>query len=267
MMKRTQTDAAANVTTAQSGPIATVTMDLGSRVSVLSVELLEKLEVALRTASANETVRAIVLRGKGRSFSAGGDLAQYYADFPRARETAERMVGHFHACIRAIRDAPTPVIAVLQGPIAGGGFSLALACDFGVAAEDASFVSAYTKLGTNPDGGGTWSLTRMIGFRRAMEVVLLNEPISAQRALELGLVTQVVPAGELDQAVNRLAHRLAKESVGAVASVKRLIRLAADSTLEQQLDREKEGFVEKAGTTDFREGVSAFFERREARFS
>ena len=249
------------------GAVAIVTMNVPARLNALGIDLMSELSQVLGVVGANAEIRAVVLRGAGRSFSGGGDLALFQAAFDEAPVTAGRMIDEFHACIRQIRDMPKPVIAALQGPIAGGGLSLAIACDFCIASEDATFLSAYTRLAINPDGGGTWSLTRLLGPRRALEFILLNEALDAHKALEWGLVNRVVSADRLDGAVAEMASRLAREPAGAIASVKRLVHLATTCSLDEQLDREKEGFVAGAATEDFRKGVSAFFARRSARFA
>jgi len=262
--KDNSTDA---VTMTRSGAVAIVCMNCPHRLNVLSIELLGRLNEALVAVAGDRSIRAVVLKGAGRSFSAGGDLAEFRADFGKAPKTAEDMVGRFHACIRTIRDMAKPVIAALQGSIAGGGFSLAIACDLGIASQNASFLSAYTRLGTNPDGGGSWTLTRLLGARRALGLILLNDVIDANKALELGLVNQVVAADLLEPTVLDVARRLAEGPAEAFAAVKRLVHAADTSTLDQQLDQEKAGFVAATRTTDFREGITAFFERRTARFN
>lgn len=251
----------------RSGAVAVVCMNRPQRLNVLSIDLLGRLNEALVSAASDPAVRAVILRGAGRSFSAGGDLAEFRADFEKAPKTAEAMVGKFHACIRTIRDMAKPVIAALHGSIAGGGFSLAIACDLAIASQDATFLSAYTRLGTNTDGGGSWTLTRLLGARRALGLMLLNDTIDAGKALELGLVNQVVPADLLEARVLDVARRLAEGPAEAFAAMKRLVHAADTSTLDQQLDQEKAGFVAATRTTDFREGITAFFERRPAHFN
>jgi 2-(1,2-epoxy-1,2-dihydrophenyl)acetyl-CoA isomerase len=255
------------VTMTRSDAVAIVCMNRPRRLNVLNTELLGCLNEALVAAAGDRSIRAVVLKGAGRSFSAGGDLAEFRADFGKAPKTAEDMVERFHVCIRMIRDMEKPVIAALQGSIAGGGFSLAIACDLSIASQDATFVSAYTRLGTNPDGGGSWTLTRLLGARRALGLMLLNDTIDANKALELGLVNQVVAADLLEPTVLDLARRLAEGPAQAFAAVKRLVHAADTSTLDQQLDQEKAGFVAATRTADFREGITAFFERRSARFN
>ena len=182
------------------------------------------------------------------------------------RRPATRLIDLFHKAIGAMRAMPQPIIAALQGPVAGGGLGLAMACDLAIAADNATFLSAYTKIGTSPDGGTTWSLTRLLGPRLAMEMMLTNDPMDAATALRLGLVNKVVPADQLETETLALAARIAGGANGANAAVKRLVGLATTGTLADQLAAEKASFIERAGSADFREGISAFIERRPARF-
>jgi 2-(1,2-epoxy-1,2-dihydrophenyl)acetyl-CoA isomerase len=161
---------------------------------------------------------------------------------------------------------PAPVLAGVQGAVAGGGLGLALACDLVVSASDATFVPAYTRIGTSPDGGTTWSITRLIGHRRAMEWIMLGDPMSAEEARAIGLINRVVPADRLAAEVDALARRIADGPAVAVTSVKRLVHQAAMVPLDVQLENERDSFVAAARTADFREGIAAFFERRPPKF-
>jgi 2-(1,2-epoxy-1,2-dihydrophenyl)acetyl-CoA isomerase len=248
------------------GSLAIICMNDPNRLNVLSTHLLENLNAALFAVAHDASVRAVVLKGAGRSFSAGGDLSEYRADFETGPAVAETMVGNFHACIRSIRNMPKPVIGALHGAIAGGGFSLAIACDICIATESATFLSAYTRIGTTPDGGGTWTLTQLLGVRRALDLILMNGTIDAQKALELGLVNKVVPADSLESAVLELAQRLADGPASAFATAKRLVYFATTSTIDEQLDREKAAFVAASKTRDFKEGITSFFEKRPGNF-
>lgn len=254
------------VLSTREGAVCIISMNCPARMNVLSRELLGALHAELVKANEDSTVRAIILKGSGRSFSAGGDLAEFREDFAKAHEVAEQMVGRFHQCIRTMRGMPKPVIGALHGAIAGGGFSLAMACDLSVAADSATFLSAYTRLATNPDGGGTFTLTGLLGTRRAMEVMMLDNTIPAARALELGLVNRVVPAGTLEASAMDMARRLANGPATALGTAKRLVYAAQNATLHEQLDAEKASFISASRSDDFKEGVSAFFEKRAPRF-
>lgn len=254
------------VVTERQGPVLTVTMNRPKVLNVLDEALADALVAAFCGLAADRSVRAVILAGAGRSFMAGGDLSRFRADLPGAPQTATLLIDRFHALMRLIKAMPQPVIAAVQGPVAGGGVGLALACDLVVAAQDASFLSAYTRLGTNPDGGTTWSLTRLLGPRRALEFVLLNQAVDAQGALEFGLVNRVVPNGGLMEAARAMAQTLAGGSVGAQAASKALVQAAAQGSFDAQLELEKRAFVANAGTADFREGIDAFFARRPPKF-
>jgi 2-(1,2-epoxy-1,2-dihydrophenyl)acetyl-CoA isomerase len=254
------------VQSARDGAVALIRLNRPRQLNVLDVALGEAFLAAVQAVAADPTVRAVVLSGAGRSFMAGGDLSTFHADPDHAPAMAARLIDMFHAGIATMRSMAAPVIAAVQGPVAGGGLSLALACDLIVAAEDTSFLSAYTKIGTSPDGGATWSLTRAIGAKRALETMLLNDPIDARTALALGLVNRVVPRDALDEEAMALAQRIAAGASGATAAVKRLVQSAETASLGDQLAAEKVSFVERAGTADFREGIAAFVERRPPRF-
>ena len=248
------------------GRIAEIRMARPDQMNTLDKALARALPAALAAVGQDDTIRVVILSGEGRSFMAGGDLTCFRADPVAAPDTAAQLLDGFHAAIRSIAAMPKPVIAAVQGPVAGGGVGLAFACDLVVAAADATFLSAYTKLGTSPDGGTTWTLTRLMGAKRALAFMLLNDRMSAEDERGLGLVNLVVPPSELASAVGDLAQRVAAGSVGAMASVKRLVGLAATGSLDAQLDAELDWFVRAAGSADFREGVAAFFDRRPPRF-
>jgi 2-(1,2-epoxy-1,2-dihydrophenyl)acetyl-CoA isomerase len=177
-----------------------------------------------------------------------------------------QLIGLFHRIIRAIRRLKAPVVAGVHGAAAGGGLGLALACDFVIASDDATFVPAYTKLGTNPDGGTTWTVTRLLGPQRALEWLMLGETKDARAAKDMGLINRVVPRDGLADAVDALARRIASGPATAHATLKRLVDQAPYSSLDAQLDAERDGFIRAAGTADFREGVQAFLERRQPHF-
>jgi 2-(1,2-epoxy-1,2-dihydrophenyl)acetyl-CoA isomerase len=254
------------VITQLEGPVVTVTMNRPKVLNVLDEAMADALVAAFSGLAADQTIRAVILAGAGRSFMAGGDLARFQADLPGAPQTATLLIDRFHTLMRLIKAMPQPVIAAVQGPVAGGGVGLAFACDLVVAAQDASFLSAYTKLGTSPDGGTTWTLTQLLGPRRALEFVLLNEAMNAETALQLGLVNRIVPNGELVETARAMAEKLAGGSVGAQKASKALVQAAAQSSFDEQLELEKQAFVANAGTADFLEGIKAFFGRRKPRF-
>ena len=221
---------------------------------------------AVERFKADSSVRVIVISGEGRGFVAGGDLMTFKnagADSPVA---ARRLIPPIHDVLKLLTALPIPVIASVHGPVAGAGVSLTLACDLVIASDDANFTMAYSKVGTSPDVGATWSLPRVVGLRKAMELTLLSEKIDAHEALRLGIVNRVVPAGELVEETTKLARRVAIGATHAYGQSKKLLISAFDRTLTEQLDAEVDSFASCAATADFQEGISAFFEKRSAKF-
>lgn len=246
--------------------IARVRLNRPERLNALDHDLAAELTNTFETLERDPTVRVVTLMGSGRAFMAGGDISVFKAAGDDAPHVIGELIGLFHRAIRAIRRLNAPVIAGVHGAAAGGGLGLALACDFVIASEDASFVPAYTKLGTNPDGGTTWTVTRLLGPRRALEWLLLGEPKDARAAESAGLVNRVVPGDMLAAEVDALARRIAAGPATAHANLKRLVDQAPYTPLDLQLDGERDGFVRAANTQDFREGVLAFLERRLPQF-
>jgi len=249
-----------------SNGLADITLNRPAQLNAINCELAERLVDALSTVDQESSVKVVVLKGAGRAFMAGGDLKDFHEAGDRAPEAVKRLIVPFHRIIRGIRDLRPPVIAAVHGAVAGGGLALALACDFVIASADAVFTPAYLRIGTNPDGGTTWSVSRLLGARRALEWLMLGNPISADQAAQLGLINRVVAREALEQDVKTLAGRIAAGPAGAQASLKQLIWRATNASVEDQLEAEAAGFTSLAATSDFREGVAAFFERREPRF-
>ena len=171
-----------------------------------------------------------------------------------------------HDVIKLIRETPIPFIAAVNGVCAGAGSNFALACDLVVAADNAYFSSAYRNIALTPDGGGSWSLPRLVGVRRAMEIMLLAERFDVQQAMAWGLVNRVVPLAEIDAAVDQLVTSLATGPVLAIRNTKRLVRESLARSLSEQLDAEAASFGACAATPDFAEGITAFLEKRPAQF-
>ena len=245
---------------------AEIVLNRPAQLNAMNVEMAEGLAVALETIDRDHTVKVVVLRGAGRAFMAGGDVKDFHQAGKDAPAAVKRLVVPFHQSIRNLRALRVPVIAAVHGAVAGGGLAVALACDFVIASADAVFSPAYLKIATNPDGGTTWSVTRLLGERKALEWLMLGDSISAAQAHVLGLVNRVVDRDALDAEVSALAARIAAGPAHAQASLKRLIWQAAHLSLNDQLDAEAAGFVALAETADFREGVTAFCERRAPRF-
>lgn len=212
-------------------------------------------------------VRVIVLSGEGPAFMAGGDLASFHQDKPRAAATADAIIQPINAALLKLAALPQPIIASVHGAVAGAGVSIALACDLCIAAMGTQFNLAYSRIAATPDAGCTWTLARVVGPRKALELALLAESFSAEEAMRLGIVNRVVPTHALADETQTVARRLAAGPAHAYGRTKDLIRSAFDNSLEKQLDAEREAFCACAGTADFAEGVDAFFERRRAVFN
>ena len=254
------------VRTEREGAVAVVTID-HPPVNALSAALLEELEAELERLDADESVRAIVLRGAGeRAFVAGADISE----FPALREAASQETGSARGIQRlgARMDAArTPFVAAIHGFCLGGGLELAMCCDLRVAAEDAQLGQPEIKLGLIPGGGGTQRLPRLVGIGRALLLNLTGDFIDARTAYEWGLVEKVVPQAELLETALGLARTIAARSPHAVAVLRELARTTRDLPLEEGLRREAEGFRRCLASEDGLEGVTAFLEKREPRFS
>ncbi|MDQ8046041.1 MAG: enoyl-CoA hydratase-related protein [Solirubrobacteraceae bacterium] len=210
-------------------------------------------------------VRVVVLAAEGRFFNLGGDLpSMAQTEDPGA--VLRELAGTLHEGVLALSTVGVPVIARVQGPAAGAGMSLVLGADLAIASESASLTMAYTGVGLSPDGGASWLLPRIVGARRASELILTNRTLTAAEALDLGILTQVVPADELDDAVDALAAKLAAGPTASYAASKRLLSTSPDNDLATQLALEGESIAAMAASPTGREGVAAFLERRPATF-
>ena len=255
----------------RDGPVATLTLNRPAALNALDIAMMDALVARTAEVAADATLRVVVLRGAGAHFMAGGDLrtfAQRLAIPPEQRRVEfGRIVDRVHAAIEHLHRMPHAVIGALHGAVAGFGLSLAAACDLVVATDDAYFASAYRQIGLTPDGGGSWSLPRIVGMRKALEIYLLSERFDAREAWRVGLVNRVVARDALDATVGELARSIAEGPALALRNVKRLVRDASERTLSEQLRAEAESFAQCSATTDFAEGIGAFFEKRRPRFS
>ncbi|SFV15214.1 enoyl-CoA hydratase/isomerase family protein [Pseudoduganella namucuonensis] len=215
----------------------------------------------------SQDVRVVVVSGEGAAFMAGGDLASFHQDKARAVCTADAIIKPLNVALTRLAALPQPIIASVHGAVAGAGVSIALACDLCIAADDTQFNLAYARIGASPDAGGSWSLPRVVGTRKALELVLLAESFGAEEARRLGLVNRVVARHGLEDATETLARRLAAGPSYAYGRIKRLIHASFDTRFEDQLDAERKAFCACAGTADFAEGLDAFFEKRRPVFS
>jgi 2-(1,2-epoxy-1,2-dihydrophenyl)acetyl-CoA isomerase len=249
-----------------SAGVLTLTMNRPERLNSLDDSLLTALVDALRQAAADEPTRCIVLTGAGRGFCAGADLTQgtMHSSSP-GEAIREHLQTLYTPLITLIREVEKPVLAAVNGVAAGAGMSLALACDLRIAAESASFLQAFVRIGLVPDAGSTYFLPRLAGMGKAMELAMLGERISAAEALAAGLVNRVVPDADFPAEVTALAARLAR-GPRSLGLIKRALYLSTESDLRTQLGHEEDLQALAADTEDFVEGVSAFLEKRPASF-
>jgi 2-(1,2-epoxy-1,2-dihydrophenyl)acetyl-CoA isomerase len=250
----------------RAGAIARITLSRPDRLNAFTRELLGELSRALDELAADRALRACVLTGAGRAFSAGHDLTDsgVFESPAAARAALER---DYAPVVRKLTQLEIPILAAVNGVAAGAGCALALACDLVLAAASASFLMAFARIGLAPDAGSSWFLPRRIGHARAMGMTLLAEPLPAERAADWGLIWQAVPDAEFPAAVDALARRLAEGPTRALALAKRAMAASACHTLEQQLGFEAELQALAAGTEDFQEGMAAFLGKRPASFA
>jgi 2-oxoglutaroyl-CoA hydrolase len=242
-----------------AGGVARITLDVPAKLNRVSMAAREQLARVFEDVGGDERVRAVVLGGAGDTFTAGGDIGSF---LERAPEELSRLAWN----VAAPERCPKPVVAELRGHVFGVGLELALACDFRLAADDVELALPEVRLGMIPGSGGTQRLARLIGLGRAKDVIMRGRRIGAEEALALGLVTEVVPAGELTAAVARLLDELAELPPLALAVAKRVLNTAYDAPLHAGLELEGLAYGMLRSTGDFREGVEAFLDKRKPKF-
>jgi 2-(1,2-epoxy-1,2-dihydrophenyl)acetyl-CoA isomerase len=242
-----------------SGAIARISFNRPEVLNAIDRNTAEAFLSSIEQIIATPAVRVVLLRGEGRAFMAGGDLAPLLTEPVHA---AAELIDPLHSAMRLMAAMPQPVVASVQGAVAGAGMSLMLAADLAIAADNASFNMAYAKIGASPDVSGSWHLPRVVGLRQAMEIALLADTLDAASALRLSLVNRVVPAASLEAETNELLERLANGPTFAFGQIKQLLRASQSRTLPEQLDAERAAFLACAGSQDFSEGLAAFFGKR-----
>jgi len=250
------------------GSICVLTLNRPDRLNALTVEVAKDFRDAVHEAI-EQGARVIVLTGSGRAFSAGGDLREMQEIAGREGRVEaffDEPLRVLNESILLIRQTPVPFIAAVNGVASGGGCNLALACDVVIAAESAKFNQAFIKIGLVPDCGGTFILPRLVGWKRAAELMFTAEMVTAQRAAEMGMINSVAADGELMSQVMAMAEKLANAPTAAIGCIKQLLDASATNDWPQQLDLERRMQIESGKSKDFVEGVSAFLEKRPPRF-
>lgn len=248
--------------------VAVLTLNRPESLNSLSTQLTRELRTALASLGAQKA-RAAILTGAGRGFSAGGDIREMLeksSENPTSTKPMDDSIEVLHACISLIRETPIPFIAAVNGVCAGAGTNFALACDLVFAAENANFSEGFAKIGLTPDCGGTFFLPKLIGEKRAAEMLMTGDAISATQALESGLINRVVPNEELMNEALKMAQRLAQMPTLAIGRIKQMLNQSATNNLQAQMNLEHQTQILSAQTADFREGISAFLGKRAPNF-
>ena len=246
------------------GEVGTIRLNRPDSLNAIDEAVADALRDAMYALWQEDAVRVVVVTGNGKAFCAGGDLRRMHelGDGEGMGDVFYTVAGRFHESIAAMRQMSKPVIAAINGPAAGGGFSLALACDYRVMADDAFMKLAYTSHGLSIDGGGTFSLPRLVGLARASAIMLLDERIPAPQALEFGLVHELVPAAELVNRVAALAERFADMPVEVIGRTKRLFNQSFQTSLDEQLEAERNELAAAGDHPEGQEGVESFLGKR-----
>ncbi|MEQ9639648.1 MAG: enoyl-CoA hydratase [Alphaproteobacteria bacterium] len=253
-----------------SDGVGTLTLNRPKALNALTPQMKEEMADAVTRLEFDDAVRCVVVKGAGDHFMAGGDLKGFYADRENTAHAKRRRflegINALHPVMFSMRRMPKPVISSVQGYAAGFGLSLAMACDLTICADDAKFALAYVRIGTSPDGTASYMLPRIVGLKKAMEMAMLGDDWDAETAQRFGLTNFVVPRTDLTAETAKLATRLANGPTHALGGIKRLIHHSIDTAYEAQLQQEAETFASNVNGHDFLEGISAFVEKRKAKF-
>ena len=246
--------------------IAVVTINRPDVLNAIDVPTARAIHDVVVQLPAEANLRAVILRGAGRAFVSGGDVAAFAADFDKTADVVGEMLAALNPVVLTLRSVGVPVLASVHGAVAGAGISLMCAADLVIASQDTRFMLAYNRVGAPPDCGGTWFLPRLIGQRKAAEFMYLGDIWDAATAKQAGLINVVVPADRLVQETDALAERLASGATRAFAMFKQLTNEAFDRSLPEQLALERSAFQAATRTEDFRDAVRAFLDKKPAKF-
>jgi enoyl-CoA hydratase/carnithine racemase len=257
-----------HILVSEANGIATITLNRPDKLNAFIGHMRRDLAEALEHAGSDRAIRVVIVTGAGRAFCAGGDIA-YMAELMERRDSDEfeRILGAGRRVISAIRMMTKPVIAAVNGPAAGAGFNLSLACDLRIASNNATFSQSFVKVGLHPDWGGTYFLPRLVSPNKACELFFLGDSIDAAEALRLNIVNQVVAQEELEAATLQLAEHLCAAPPIALAAAKQAIYVSGESDLDEMMRYETEAQLRCFESEDGHEGVRAFFEKRDPRFT
>lgn len=251
----------------KAGTNATIKLNRPDEANGLNLLMAQELHAVARQCFEDDSLKSVILTGEGRFFCAGGDIKSMQAYGDEVEAGLRDIADNLHAALSYFARMDAVLIVAVNGTAAGAGFSMAVAGDLVVATDKANFTMAYTKVGLSPDGSSSYYLPRLVGLRKAQELMLTNRVLSANDAHEWGLINQVVPADELMQAAQEWANMLAQGSRMSNSSVKKLLLHSDASDLESQMDLESRTIAANSATQDGREGVAAFLEKRKPEFS
>jgi len=259
---------ASSILTQVESGVARITLNRPDVLNSFDTPMALELQKSLADAERDENVRAVYLTGAGRAFCAGQDLGEAVAREGKGTlNFAEHLRRTYNPIITALRALPKPVVCGVSGAAAGAGANIALACDLVVASSDAKFIQAFINIGLVPDSGGSFFLPRLVGTAQATALMMLGLPMTAEQALQAGLIYKVVPAGTLEEGGFGAARQLATQPTAALGLIKKLLRASLFNTLQQQLELEAEIQQQASLTADFAEGVRAFLEKRKPSFT
>lgn len=242
--------------------VAHITLNREKAANAIDLQMARELMQVALLCDEDRAVRAVLLDANGRMFCAGGDLASFAKSGDAMPGLLKEITSALHTAISRFARMRAPVIAAVGGSAAGAGFSLVCAADLVVCGESAKFTMAYTRAGLTPDGSATYTLPRIVGLRRCLELMITNRVLTAAEALDWGLVNRVVPDAELADAAWKLAASVASGASEAFGTVKKLVLLSASQSLESQMELEARGIADAARSADAKEGMQAFFEKR-----
>ncbi|HET9489373.1 MAG TPA: enoyl-CoA hydratase-related protein [Methylomirabilota bacterium] len=246
--------------------VATLTLNRPDAYNAFNLAFGHEIFQAVLEADDDAQVRCLLITGAGKAFCAGGDVREFVDNLPRIGAHTKELTTYLHGAVSRLCRSDKPVVVAVNGVAAGGGLSLVLAGDLVLAGESARFTMAYSKIAATPDGSSTYFLPRLVGLRRAMELYFTNRVLSAPEALNWGLVTRVVPDAELKPAAEALARELAQGPTRAFGAAKRLFHQATSESLETQMELEAQAIAASGRTEDFREGVTAFANKKTPTF-
>lgn len=243
--------------------VAWLRLNRPDKLNAFIAQMNREIKDAVKNASKDEGVRCIVITGEGRAFCSGQDLSEVDENM----DHGEVLRNHYGPMVKQIRQCEKPIVAAVNGVAAGAGFSLALACDFRLVSEKASFINAFVHVGLIPDSGNLYFLSQLVGQAKAAELAILGEKVSAAEAVEFGLATKMIPAEVFEEEVNSFAARLANMPTKAIGLIKRSLKAVSELSFDDYLEHEAQGQRTAGLTADHREGIEAFMQKRKPVFS